>query len=192
MKVFNEMILLYSCSQLLEHFRKNKFTGFDGFKKSLSAKISRSEWLNIGGQLIMKSEVDKLKHSVKSGKIKSWDEVHLFYKTQGDHYQTDKLNHAYTSLLEILGITPKQFTAVVFKEMLLKVIDTKSWMSKGIYNARAKDYTNPYRKMVYETNEEMTEVLGRIEDNSFVQEQFAEFELFKKNIKSVIRKLKLE
>lgn len=192
MKVFNEMILLYSCSQLLEHFRKNKFTGFDGFKKSLSAKISRSEWLNIGGQLIMKSEVDKLKHSVKSGKIKSWDEVHLFYKTQGDHYQTDKLNHAYTSLLEILGITPKQFTAVVFKEMLLKMIDTKSWMSKGIYNARAKDYTNPYRKMVYETNEEMTEVLGRIEDNSFVQEQFAEFELFKKNIKSVIRKLKLE
>ena len=69
------------------------------------------------------------------------------------------------------------------------MIDTKSWMCKGIYNARAKDYTNPYRKMVYETNEEMTEVLGRIEDNSFVQEQFAEFELLKKNIKSVIRKL---
>ncbi len=190
-KVFTEMIVLYCCTQLLDHFRKNKFTAFDTFKKSLSAKISRSEWLNIGGQLIMKPEVEKLRYSVKSGKIKSWDEMHQFYKTQGDHYQTDKLNHAYTSLLEILGITPKQFTADVFKEMLLRVIETKSWMSKGIYHARAKDYTNPYRKMVYETNEEMNEVLGRIEDNSFVQEQFAEFELLKKNIKSVIRKLKL-
>ena len=137
----------------------------------------------------MKSEVEKMKHAVKSGKIKSWDEVHQFYKTQGEHYQSDKLNHAYTSLLEILGITSRQFTAEVCKEMLLNMIDTKSWMCKGIYNARAKDYTNPYRKMVYETNEEMTEVLGRIEDNSFVQEQFAEFELLKKNIKSVIRKL---
>ena len=189
MKVFTEMIALYSCTQLLDHFRKNKFTSFDAFKKTLSAKISRSEWLNIGGQLIMKSEVEKMKHAVKSGKIKSWDEVHQFYKTQGEHYQSDKLNHAYTSLLEILGITSRQFTAEVCKEMLLNMIDTKSWMCKGIYNARAKDYTNPYRKMVYETNEEMTEVLGRIEDNSFVQEQFAEFELLKKNIKSVIRKL---
>ena len=189
-KVFTEMIELYSCTQLLDHFRKNKFTSFDTFKKSLSAKISRSEWLNIGGQLIMKPEVEKLKHSVKSGKIKSWDEIHQFYKTQGEHYDTDKLNHAYTSLLELLGIASKQFTAAVFEDILLKMIDTKSWMCKGIYNARAKDYTNPYRKMVYETNEEMTEVLGRIEDNSFVQEQFADFELLKKNIKSVIRKLK--
>jgi ketol-acid reductoisomerase len=64
-------------------------------------------------------------------------------------------------------------------------------MSKGIYEARAKDYVSPYRKMVYETNEEMNEVLGRIEDNSFVQEQFADFEAFKKNIKGVMRKLKL-
>jgi len=37
----------------------------------------------------------------------------------------------------------------------------------------------------------MNEVLGRIEDNSFVQEQFADFEAFKKNIKGVMRKLKL-
>ena len=191
MKVFSEMILLYSCIELLKHLKKNKFSDFDSFKRSLSAKISRSEWMNIGGQLIMKAETDKLKYAIRTNKIKSWDEVHQFYKIQGEHYEKDKLHHAYTSLLEILNITSKQFTSLVLKDVLLKVTDTKQWMSKGIYEARAKDYVSPYRKMVYETNEEMNEVLGRIEDNSFVQEQFADFEAFKKNIKFVIRKLNL-
>ncbi len=191
MKVFSEMILLYSCIELLKHLKKNKFSDFDSFKRSLSAKISRSEWMNIGGQLIMKAETDKLKYAIRTNKIKSWDEVHQFYKIQGEHYEKDKLHHAYTSLLEILNITSKQFTSSVLKDVLLKVTDTKQWMSKGIYEARAKDYVSPYRKMVYETNEEMNEVLGRIEDNSFVQEQFADFEAFKKNIKGVMRKLKL-
>ena len=190
-KVFSELIALYSCTELLKHIRKNKFSDFDSFRKSLSAKISRSEWLNIGGQLIMQSEVEKLKHSIRSNKIKSWDEVHQFYKSRGQDYEKDKLQHAYTSLLEILNITTRQFTPTVFKEVLMKMIDTKQWMSKGIYEARVKDYTNPYRKMVYETNQEMTEVLGRIEDNSFIQTQLEEFETLKKTVKAVIRKLKL-
>ncbi len=190
-KVFAEQIVLYSCNQLLNHIRKNKFRDFDAFKRSLSAKISRSEWLNIGGQLIMNTEVKRLKRSVKSNKIKSWDEVHQFYMLQGVDYEKDKLQHAYTSLLEILNITTRQFSPSMFKESLLKMLDTKQWMSKGIYDARAKDYTNPYRKMVYDTNEEMNQVIGRIEDNSFVQEQFAEFEILKKTVRSVIRKLKL-
>ena len=190
-KVFSELIVLYSCTQLLEHIRKNKFTDFDSFKRSLSAKISRSEWLNIGGQLIMHAEVERLKRSVKSNKIKTWDEVHQFYISQGANYDKDKLQHAYTSLLEILNITTRQFTPAVFKDALMKMIDTKQWMSKGIYDARAKDYTNPYRKMVYETNQEMTEVLGRIEDNSFIQTQFAEFESLKRSVKAVIKKLKI-
>ena len=190
-KVFSELIALYSCTELLKHIRKNKFSDFDSFRKSLSAKISRSEWLNIGGQLIMQSEVEKLKHSIRSNKIKSWDEVHQFYKSRGQDYEKDKLQHAYTSLLEILNITTRQFSPTVFKEVLMKMIDTKQWMSKGIYEARAKDYTNPYRKMVYETNQEMTEVLGSIEDNSFIQTQLEEFETLKKTVKAVIRKLKL-
>ena len=190
-KLFSELISFYSCKALLQHITKNKFADFNKLKASLSAKISRSEWLNIGGQLIMKTEVERLKRSIKTTKVKSWDEVHQFYRERGADYEKDKLQHAYTSLLEILNITSKQFTPAVLKEVLLKMIDTKEWMSKGIYDARAKDYTNPYRKMVYDTNEEMTEVIGRIEDNSFVQDQFAEFDSLKRSVKSIIKKLKL-
>ena len=190
-KLFSELTMFYGCKALLQHIIKNKFSDFNALKISLSAKISRNEWTNIGGQLMMNSEVEKLKRSVKSGKIKSWDEIHQFYRDRGQDYEKDKLQHAYTSLLEILNITSKQFTAAVLKDVLLKMIDTKEWMSKGIYEARAKDYTNPYRKMIYDTNQEMTEVIGRIEDNSFIQDQFAEFESLKKSVKAVIKKLRL-
>jgi hypothetical protein len=190
-KLFSEMIMFYSCKALLQHFNQNKFSDFDSLKISLPAKVSRSEWLNIGGQLMLKTEVEKLKRTIKSGKIKSWDEVHQFYKDRGTDYKKDKLQHAYTSLLEILNITSKQFTNSVLKEVLLKMVVTREWMSKGIYEARAKDYTNPYRKMVYDTNQEMSEVLGHIENNSFIQDQFKEFDTLKRSVKAIIKKLKL-
>ena len=45
--------------------------------------------------------------------------------------------------------------------------------------------------MVYDTNEEMNKVVGRLEDNSFIQEQLAEFDELKKQVKALVRKLKL-
>ncbi|MBI3883167.1 MAG: hypothetical protein HY305_02860 [Sphingobacteriales bacterium] len=45
--------------------------------------------------------------------------------------------------------------------------------------------------MAYDNNEEMNNVIGRLEDNSFIQQEHANLDLFKKEVKSVIRKLKL-
>jgi hypothetical protein len=151
-------------------------------------KISRSEWKNIGGQLIPSTDVEKLKNKIKEGKINSWDEVHGFYRNAGNDYEKNKLVHAYSSLLENENITSKQFTAECFISLLKKSIDTKTWMSKGIYESRAKDYNNPFRKMVYESQDEMNAVIGKIEDNHFIQDQFKELEEFKKSVKGLVKK----
>ena len=188
--LFKELIQYYGSLELVSHAQKNKFTDFDSFKKSLSAKISRSEWLNIGGQLIQKTEVDKMKRNVKAGKVNSWDGMHNFYRQQGAAYENDRLNHAYTSLLEILNITPRQFTPVLLKQLFQQAITTKTWMCKGIYDSRAKDYSSPFRKMVYDTTEEMNKVLGRLEGNSFIQQQLAELDEFKKSVSAIGKKLK--
>ena len=187
--IFKELIRYYGTMELLQHMQNNSISGMDALKRSLSAKVARSEWLNIGGQLIQKTEVEKMKREVRSGKIKSWDELHIFYRQQGVAYTDDKLSHAYTSLLEILHITPGQFTAEAFKKLLQQAIDTKEWMCKGIFDSRAKDYSNPFRKMVYDNPDEMNKVIGRLEDNSFIQEQLRELDQLKKMVKSVSRKL---
>jgi Domain of unknown function (DUF4954) len=186
--LFTELIAYYGTIELIKHIKNNKFSSFDEFKKSIPAKLSRTEWKNIGGQLISVADVNKLKQSIKTNKINTWSEVHDFYREEGDRYEKNKLIHAYTSLFEIENITSRQFTPAYFKVLLERSIVTKTWMTKGMYESREKDYTNPFRKMVYETKEEMEAVVGKIEDNQFIQDQFAELEAFKKTAKSLIRK----
>lgn len=188
--IFKELIRYYGVTEMLQHFINNKFADFASLKRSISAKVQRSEWLNVGGQLIQKTAIENIKRNIKSGKTKSWVDLHDFYRQQGIAYTTDKLNHAYTSLLEILEITPRQFTPALLKQLLQEALDTKEWMCKGIFDSRAKDYSNPFRKMVYDTNNEMNKVLGRLEDNSFIQQQLADLDVMKKQVKAVIRKLK--
>ena len=189
--LFKELIQYYGTLKIIEFFQRNKFASFEELKKNMNAKIQRTEWLNIGGQLMTKEAVNKLKQQVKTGKIKNWQEVHDFYKTQGSVYEADKLSHAYTALLEILHITPRQFTPALLKELLQQHLVTRDWMCKGIYESRAKDYTNPFRQMVYESDEEMNTVIGKLEDNIFIQTKLAEFDLLKKQVKQMLRKLGL-
>ena len=157
-------------------------------KKSIPVKISRNEWKNIGGQLIPVADVEKLKSKIKNQKIASWNEVHDYYRQAGEDYDKNKLVHAFTSLLEIENITSKQFTPEYFKKVLQRAVDTKTWMSKRIYESRAKDYSNPFRKMIYENKDEMDAVMGKIEDNHFIQDQLKELDSFKKTVKTLTKK----
>ena len=189
---FSKMIKLYACMQMLHIINTNKIQNFDSFKKLLKQNKKRSEWMNVGGQLIQTALIDQLKINIKSGKIKSWEEIHKFYQLQGQKYETDKLTHAYTSLLELLDMKSKDFTATFFYSLLKETITVKEWMFEEIYNTRAKDYKNTFRKMVYDNEVEMLNVLGKIEDNSFINEQSNNLEMLKKNINSISRKWKLK
>lgn len=189
LELFKELIGYYGTVQLLNHYQQNKFTSFEEFKKSIPTRISRNQWKNIGGQLIPASDVEKIKNKIKNNKIDSWNEVHDFYRQSGEEYEKNKLIHAYTSLLEIENITSKQFTAAYFKELLYRSVETKTWASKAIYESRAKDYSNPFRKMIYENIEEMNSVMGKLEENQFIQDQFKDLEAYKRLVKSLSKKL---
>ncbi len=189
---FSKMIKLYACMQMLHIINSNKIQDFETFKKLLKQNKKRSDWMNVGGQLIQTELVDQLKANIKSGKIKSWEEIHKFYQVQGQKYEMDKLAHAYTSLLELLDMKSKDFTAAFFYSLLKETITVKEWMFEEIYNTRAKDYKNTFRKMVYNNDEEMVNVLGKIEDNSFINEQRTNVDTLKRNINRVCRKWKLK
>ena len=184
-KIFKELIQYYGICNLLSHLKENNFTNFNEFKNSLSGKISRSGWMNIGGQLMKKTSVHNLKKDIISNTIKSWTDMHNRYKEEGVNYKSDLLEHAYCSLLEILNITTKQFTSNIFEKLLDETVTTKSWMTEGILKSREKDYTNTYRKMIYENNEEMNKVMGTLEDNGFIQGQFEGLEEFKIRIAAI-------
>ena len=56
----------------------------------------------------------------------------------------------------------------------------------------AKDYTNPFRLMVYDTEKEMEKVIGKLNDNTFIKQVKLEMSEFEEHLKKVIRQLKAE
>ncbi len=143
--------------------------------------------MNIGGQLIQDKQVKKLIRDIHAGKIKSWDEVHEFYKDRSSIYPAEKLKHAFASLLEIQKLPHHKFSKKIFHRLLREAIDTKEWMTKNIYESRAKDYNSEFRKMVYDTNKEMEKVIGKLKDNAFINQQQEELKQFKKQVLGIIK-----
>lgn len=188
-EIFKDLVLFYGVVQLMQHIKLNKLYSVAEIKKTLPAKIQRTEWINVGSQLIINNDVEKIKQDIKKNKITSWGNLHEVYKKLGDKYAADKVSHAYTSLLEILNITSKQFTVDVLKESIHKAIAVKKWMSDGIVESREKDYSNPFRKITFNSKNEMEKVIGRFEDNSFIQQQLKEADEFRKEAVALIKKL---
>ena len=71
------------------------------------------------------------------------------------------------------------------------MIATKEWMNDNIFLSREKDYTNPFRSMVYTNKKEMENVIGKLEENSFIIDQKNQFEKTKKDTLALIKKMKL-
>lgn len=186
--LFKELIVYYGMTQLISYLDREKPRDIEEMKRNIKGRSARSEWVNMGGQLILKKEVDELKKDIKSGRITSWKEVHAFYEANGRRYVKDKLEHAICSLLEIEKILWDDVDNVCLKTWAVKALRTREWMTKKIYESREKDYTNPFRKMIYHSEEQMNAVNGKLEDDPFIRSELMEFHQFKNTVDRVIQK----
>jgi len=189
--IFKELIIYYGVNQLLHFAWNNQISDWEKFFPALPLRARRNNWLNIGGQLFPQPAFNTFKKDIYSGKIKSWDEVHSFYITNSQIYPEQKLQHSFASLLEILQLKPVDFDKKIFKELIKQAITTREWMVKGIFDSRAKDYQNPFRKMVYDNRKQMETVIGKLDDNSFIKKKIAEMKSYSERAKVLLKKLKL-
>jgi Domain of unknown function (DUF4954) len=185
--LFRRLIDWYAATRLLTFIRQHDIQSFDDLLKALPANPALQPWVNVGGQLIRKSELEKLIGQIHAGKIRSWDGVHQFYIRQGDQYAMDKLVHALAALKTVRGQTLKKMGKTGFAELLRDSIATRDWMTKEIYASREKDYTNPFRKMVYDSPEEMNVVVGRLQDNGFIKQEKDAAKKYRKEIEQTLR-----
>lgn len=186
--IYKELIVYYGTNQLLQFAWANKITGWEKLYSSLPFRARRSNWQNVGGQLLPQPAVNTLKKDIATGKIKSWDEVHSFYRQNASVYSDQKLQHAFASLLEITGLKPAAFDKKNFRLLIKEALATREWMVKGIFDSRAKDYHNPFRKMVYETRRQMEAVIGKLDDNSFIKSKIAEMKDYRKKTNEFLKK----
>ena len=170
--IFRDLIAYYAATQLLDYFRRNPSAGLAEFR---ALKPIRHEWYNVGGQMIEKVRLDDFRLRVRQGAIKSWDEVHDFYRACGEAYPD-------TKLLDALAVYAEVYGEIDLIPLLWNAVKTKAWMVDGIYDSREKDYSNPFRGMVYDSEIEMETVLGKLEDNTFIAQE-------RKNLEDLTREV---
>jgi hypothetical protein len=190
--LYKELISYYGQIQLISLIEQQNIGSINELQNKIPKDLKRTQWLNVGGQLMKTADVDTLKQQVKDGTLNSWDELHALYTEKGDVYATDKMLHALASLQEIENIEVSNIDQSKLNRYLDHAIATHQWMVKGIYDSRAKDYDNSFRKMVYENNEEMNNVMGRLDKNSFIKQEEEKLRQFRDKIKELKKTFSLQ
>ncbi len=184
--IFKYMIRFYGISHLIKYVEnKNVYSIKKLVDKLAFEKLERKAWLNVGSQLIPETVVLELRKNIREGRLSSWDDVHHFYHIEGEKYEYRKMLHAIASLLELEQTTLSSISHQVVRNWIKDVKETKKWMVESVESSRKKDYTNSFRKLTYDSKEELDEVLGKFEDNEFIKDQKAELRAFIRNMNTI-------
>jgi hypothetical protein len=175
----------------MRSIKENKIRTYAALLQALPTTGTLQPWVNAGGQLIRESEMEKLIGQIHGGKIKNWEQVHQWYSAQGENYPADKLAHALAALKTATGISLRKDGPAALGHLLRQSVATREQLVKEIYESRAKDYSNPFRKMVYESTDEMNAVVGKLQDNSFIRQEREALKQYRKEVEQIVSDWKL-
>ncbi|HZH94791.1 MAG TPA: DUF4954 family protein [Flavisolibacter sp.] len=186
-RIYKQLIAYYSVQNIVHFIEEQSISSFENLSAALPKLAVRTGWHNIGGQLMPVDALTTLLDRIRAGDCKNWNDVHDCYQSNSSLYKEQKLQHAFASLLTLLKINGEGFTAPLFSDLLQQALSTKAWMVENIYASREKDYQSEFRQMLYDTKEEMDQVIGKLEENVFIQQQRVELE----NLKITVDRIKL-
>lgn len=184
-QLFRQLIEYYAAREIVRSWKKERPASMTKWLNSILKKSKQNAWVNMGGQLVTQAAYEQLITGICNGKIADWDAVHRFYEQQGAAYNQQKLLHAVACWEEM-----KQLGRIIPNEtryLLQHYVATSEWLLKGIRSSRSKDYSNPFRRMVYDSVAEMEAVTGKLEENTFIQQQEAILEQIKKDVRLLLR-----
>lgn len=184
--IFRKMIVFHAVNCLYE-LRPASPENFNQFVQGRSSK----KWQNVGGQLMPEETLKELISSIKSKKINSWADVHAFYTTQAADYNKQKCLHAWSVYFNVFRKKAATFTAEDLVVLANEAIATREWIAGAIYESREKDYNNPFRNMLYDSEAERDEVIGKLEENSFIQLEQEELKKYRKQMRQWLKKIKI-
>ena len=189
--IFRELIAHYAAGLLLQVIQSRDLGSYSELLAALPANQPLHAWVNVGGQLIRESEVEKFIGQIHQGKIRNWEQVHQWYGQQGEHYAQDKLVHALAALKIAGGISLRKDGPEALGHLLRQSVATREQLTKEIYDSRAKDYSNPFRKMVYTSTEEMNAVVGKLQDNGFIRQEKEALRKYRAAVEAIVTGWKL-
>jgi hypothetical protein len=180
---YGDILHYYGIKNLMDYMTANPQSSFSLMCKNLKG-TRKDNWVNLGGQLMQKEDLDNLRADIGSGKLKSWKDIHKKYNDLWAKYKTDKQKHAFATICELYGV--EKLTPAIWDSALDKTIDIQKFISDQVFSSREKDYENHFKQTTFRNKDEMTAALGLVEENSFivqVRKETDDFEALAKEIK---------
>ena len=164
---YGDMLVHYAVTNAMDYLEANPGETLTSLSAFLKSRRQR-EWVNLGGQLMMATEFDRIRADIRSGKLASWKDIHKRYNDIWRRYPVDKLRHAYLSLCDLYGVD--QLDAAAWTQAISDEERIQQYICDEVYRTRQKDHENPFRQATYRNAEEMTAAIGTLEENSFVRQ----------------------
>ncbi|SMG50981.1 DUF4954 family protein [Sphingobacterium psychroaquaticum] len=184
--LYKRMIRYYGAMQVFSFLEQHDWSSFQAQVAHLPPRF---EVENIGGQLFRLDRLAHLLDGIRTGRYNSWEEVHAYYHQCSADYPLDKFLHGVAALVEITDRPIETWDKNFVSALLEEARETKRWIFHEIVNSRHKDYENPYKQMVYDSYEEMEAVIGKFEDNDFINKETIALEAFEVSLDNLIAKL---
>ncbi|MBN2411749.1 DUF4954 family protein [candidate division KSB1 bacterium] len=182
---YRQMLVYYAVKNLLDYRESNPKTTLKSMNETLAGKRIRN-WINLGGQLIPEPDLNNILSRIKTGKLKTWDDIHRAYNTNWEKYPLAKQRHAFAVLLELFNV--KTLTQAQWLSALEDAVSIQKYICDNVYISRKKDFDNVFRKITFRNDAEMTAVIGDIETNSYIIQVHEETEQFINRINKIKQK----
>jgi hypothetical protein len=184
-----EMIRYYAIGEVVHALQQQPNADPVSTLNHLTTLAKREEWMNVGGQLMPTTVFAVLLERVRNAKIKSWDGVHAFYMDAAAEYNEQVLLHALACLMEIDGLKKRSLSEEKLEQLLQEHVKTTEKVYEGIIASREKDMSNPFRKMVFEDEEEQEAVIGKLGENSFIKQKDVERKELKRTVDAITKRI---
>lgn len=180
-----DILHYYAVTNLLKYFQTSTAIDIDHMCDALEGKREK-EWVNLGGQIMQKRDLDKLRADIGSDKITSWNDIHKRYDSLWDKYTLDKQKHAFATLCDLTG--KNDLSVEDWKSALEKAALIQQYICDQVYISRKKDYDNPFRHSTFRNDDEMKSTIGTVDDNSFILQVQQETEEMKKLVGKMMKR----
>lgn len=182
-KTYRKILKYFACSVLIEYCKKysTQITR-EELKKIVKEIPMYNYWVNAGGQVLPEEKLNELFVKIKEGQISDWNQVHAFYDECEENYLLYKTAYSIYLLERLYSNKVRDFTDEIFKDIIDDVTLVSNEMLEEAHSSREKDYVDDFRKITFNSEEEMSAVLGNISDNAFLTEMKEKTDSFNKDL----------
>ena len=144
LKAYEEMLVFYAMKTL------------EGERSKVKGE-RLNDWVNIGGQLVTRPDMEKLITDVENGTLDSWDAIHARFDALWNGYPAQREAHAYGVLCELANVD--QLDETLWQQYQQRYADIQAYIEEQKKVSRHKDEVNPFRNMTYWDDDERAAVL---------------------------------